>query len=64
MNREDLWQEGQFDALAKVGPELREQLAKWAPKAPSARRVGGWERSHGELGQLRIVCESLPPRLA
>ena len=63
MSSNDLWHEGQYDALAKITPELRAQLAQWAPKGPSARRPGVFARSR-ELGQLAVVVDCCGPRLA
>lgn len=56
MSSSDLWQEGQYDALAKITPELRAKLAQWAPKGPSGRRAAEFTRSR-ELGQLAVVLE-------
>jgi hypothetical protein len=63
MSSNDDWQEGQYDALAKISPELRAQLEKWAPKGPSARRAGVFSKS-SELSQLSVPSEHFGPRLA
>lgn len=63
MKSNDLWHEGQYDALAKISPELRAQLAQWAPKGPSGRTAGSFSRSH-ELAQLSVVVDCCAPRLA
>lgn len=63
MSSNDLWHEGQYDGLAKISPELRSQLAKWAPKGPSARLAGVFTRSR-ELEQLTVTADCCSPRLA
>lgn len=63
MSSSDQWQEGQYDALAKITPELRAKLAQWAPKGPSGRRAAEFTRSR-ELGQLTVAFEGCAPRLA
>lgn len=63
MSSNDLWQEGQYDALAKITPELRAKLAQWAPKGPSRRSPGVFSRSR-ELEQLTVVLDCCAPRLA
>ena len=60
----DLWHEGQYDALAKITPELRAQLALWAPKLSGARKAGLMQRRHEELGQLSVAPDCCGPRLA
>ncbi len=65
MDTNDLWQEGQYDALAKISPELRARLAEWAPKAkPREKAARGVARVHAELAQLVVVHETCCPRLA
>lgn len=64
MSSNDLWQEGQYDGLAKIGPELRAQLSKWAAKGPSGRKAAGWQRRTEELGQLSVAIDCCGPRLA
>ncbi|MBX7196920.1 MAG: hypothetical protein K1X94_33025 [Sandaracinaceae bacterium] len=63
MSSNDTWHEGQYDALAKIGPELRAQLAQWAPKGPSGRLAGVFSRAP-ELAQLSVVPDCCAPRLA
>lgn len=63
MSSNDGWQEGQYDSLGKISPELRAQLAKWAPKGPSGRRAGVFSKS-SELAQLTVPSEHFAPRLA
>jgi hypothetical protein len=58
------WQEGQYDGLAKISPELRAQLARWAPKGPRSRGPGSTPRAHHELAQLAVALDCCGPRLA
>lgn len=64
MNSIDLWQEGQYDALAKISPELRAKLAEWAPNRGNSPRREGSSRSHAELAQLAVAYDACYPRLA
>jgi hypothetical protein len=64
MSKSDLWQEGQYDGLAKISPELRAQLAQWASKGPRGRGASHATRPHGELGQLAVSIDCCGPRLA
>lgn len=65
MSSNDLWQEGQYDGLAKVSPDLRAQLTRWAPKAPRNRQAESTAtRAHTDLAQLAVAIDCCGPRLA